>query len=1094
MRTPHTQTGFIQAILRAGTRIRRLIVVSIGSVLLLGAVTSPALALDAVWLTSPGSVDWNTDSNWAPPTAPVNLGDTATFDASSQTLIELSADVTVDSITFNPGASAFTIDTNAFNSLSLAGIGVVNNSGATQTILNQFVIATTNFLNSATAANVTINNFGGSGEGTTNFKNNSSADSATIQNDAGFTNFFDNSTAGGATITSENLGLTQFFNSSTAANAIIVNDVGDIGPAETDFHDTSTAANAVITNSGMSSSTKFLNSSSAGNATLVNANTTAVFDISGLDLPGTTAGSIEGNGTLFLGSKNLITGGNKNSTTFLGIISDGGNNNNDTGGSLTKVGAGTLTLSSTNTYTGGTLINAGTLEGSHDGVLGGGDVSVTASGAILRLEGGATNTYIADTATLSIVSGATVDLNFSGNVDKIGSLVVDGVVQPAGIYGSATSGAPNQLPVFAGTGEVQVGVVRAPTITSANNTTFAVGSNGSFAVTATGVPTPTLSETGMLPSGITFQPATGLLSGTPAPGTNGVYPITLTASNGVPPDTTQSFTLTVNPALPVIFSPTAATATVGLPFSYQFEAIGATSLAVNSDLPAGLNFDPALRAIVGTPGAAGIFQIELSASNSFGTTDATLVLTIQAQPISGPVIISVTSATGRTNSLFHFQVITSGGSPTTQLTATGLPDGLTIDRATGEIFGIAAVDGSYLVTLSATDAGITNTATLQLTFTSDLAVPVIVSSVNAALFPGLSFLYTIDAPSSDTSDPITYSNITPLPPGLGLDQNTGIISGTFIPRLSLVPGPDLAGGVVTNTQLYACNSSGCAGQGLYFFLPSGAANISTRLNVGTGSDVGIAGFITKGNASMKILARGIGPSLQLVGKLNDPFLELHSGNITFTSNDNWINNPAAMAIIATGIPPTNDFESAILAGLEPGAYTAVLSGVNNVTGIGLVEVYNLEAASSDITAEAYLANISTRGNVQTKNSVMIGGFINLGAHKIQVLIRAIGPSLASQGVSGVLANPVLDVYDEHSALISTNDDWGNSPQKQDIIATTLAPKDALESAVLLTLPVGQHSYTAIVRGLNDTTGVGLVEAYFGDPGPYGTGCLGSSCP
>jgi hypothetical protein len=123
---------------------------------------------------------------------------------------------------------------------------------------------------------------------------------------------------------------------------------------------------------------------------------------------------------------------------------------------------------------------------------------------------------------------------------------------------------------------------------------------------------------------------------------------------------------------------------------------------------------------------------------------------------------------------------------------------------------------------------------------------------------------------------------------------------------------------------------------------------------------------------------------------------------------------------------------------------------------------------------------------------MIGGFINRGPREIQALIRAIGPSLAAQGVNGVLANPVLEVYDKDGALIATNDDWGDSNQKAEIVATTIAPTNALESAVLLTLPVGQNAYTAIVRGANDSSGVGLIEAYFGDP--YLTGCLGSSCP
>jgi len=542
-------------------------------------------------------------------------------------------------------------------------------------------------------------------------------------------------------------------------------------------------------------------------------------------------------------------------------------------------------------------------------------------------------------------------------------------------------------------------------------------------------------------------------------------------------------------APPVITSPLAVSATIGQPFVYQFEANGATSLDVTG-LPQNLIFDPLLRAITGTPTVLGTFNVALSASNGAGSTNAILVLTVQPLPASGPVISSPTTATGRTGTPFRFQTLTSGGSPATRLAATDLPAGLSVDPVTGEISGTATVDGSYLVTLSATDAGITNTATLQLTFKSSLAVPVIVSPNFAFLFPDLSFMFSILAPSN-SGGAVSYSRLGPLPPGLGLDPATGIISGTPQNRISSRPIPSLAGGIVTNTQIFACNSSGCATQGLFFFLPTGAANISTRLSVGTEDNVLIGGFITQGNAPMKLVARGIGPSLPVIGPLPNPFLELHSGAATIAMNDNWKDNLGGgsqeVAIQNTALAPTNDLESAILAVLDPGAYTAIVKGTDNGTGVGLVEVFNLGAASLDTSSEAHLANISTRGNVQTGDNVMIGGFINQGAVPIKVLLRGIGPSLTSEGVSGALANPVLELHEPDGTTVITNDDW-MATQKADITATTLAPKNALESAILLTLPVGQGAYTAIVRGVNNTTGVALVEAYFGNP------CLGGSCP
>ena len=199
-------------------------------------------------------------------------------------------------------------------------------------------------------------------------------------------------------------------------------------------------------------------------------------------------------------------------------------------------------------------------------------------------------------------------------------------------------------------------------------------------------------------------------------------------------------------------------------------------------------------------------------------------------------------------------------------------------------------------------------------------------------------------------------------------------------------------------------------------------NISTRLDVGTGDDVLIGGFIITGNAPKKVLIRAIGPSLAnavppVAGALPDPVLELHFPDGTFVTNDNWQNSQEA-EIEATGIPPTNPLESAMVATLAPfdpmvsgsGAYTVVVRGKNGSTGVGLVEVYDLGTASLDISSQAQLANISTRGNVQTGDNVMIGGIIVQGSAAANVLARAIGPELTAQGVAGALQDTTLDLY------------------------------------------------------------------------------------
>jgi hypothetical protein len=246
-------------------------------------------------------------------------------------------------------------------------------------------------------------------------------------------------------------------------------------------------------------------------------------------------------------------------------------------------------------------------------------------------------------------------------------------------------------------------------------------------------------------------------------------------------------------------------------------------------------------------------------------------------------------------------------------------------------------------------------------------------------------------------------------------------------------------------------------------------NISTRLNVLTGDQVLIGGFIITGTTPKKVIVRAIGPSLAafgVMGSLADPILELHMPDSSVVTNDNW-RSTQEQEIIDSNLAPTDDLESAIIATLPPGGYTAIVSGNNGGTGVGLVEAYDLDSAAGS------LANISTRGFVDTGDNVMIGGFI-VGSADATVLVRAIGPSLTAFGVPGALQDPTLELHDSDGNTLTSNDDW-KATQQAEIEATGLAPSDDRESAILATLPPG--GYTAIVRGALDTTGVGLVEVY-----------------
>jgi hypothetical protein len=243
------------------------------------------------------------------------------------------------------------------------------------------------------------------------------------------------------------------------------------------------------------------------------------------------------------------------------------------------------------------------------------------------------------------------------------------------------------------------------------------------------------------------------------------------------------------------------------------------------------------------------------------------------------------------------------------------------------------------------------------------------------------------------------------------------------------------------------------------------ANISTRLAVGSGDNVLIAGFIITGSQPKKVVVRGIGPTLPVNENLADPTLELHDSSGGVVANENW-RDTQQDELKATTIPPANDYESGIVKSLAPGNYTAVLAGKGGTTGVGVVEVYDL-----DLTVDSRLANISTRGLVNQGDDVLIAGTIVLGNGTTTVLFRAIGPST---GIPNALVDPTLELHDGQGGTIATNDNWQDT-QKDAIQATTIPPSDPREAAILHQLSPG--NYTAVVRGKNSATGVAVVEAY-----------------
>jgi hypothetical protein len=270
-------------------------------------------------------------------------------------------------------------------------------------------------------------------------------------------------------------------------------------------------------------------------------------------------------------------------------------------------------------------------------------------------------------------------------------------------------------------------------------------------------------------------------------------------------------------------------------------------------------------------------------------------------------------------------------------------------------------------------------------------------------------------------------------------------------------------------------------------------NISTRAFVETEDKVVIGGFIVQGSGAKRVIIRALGPELTQYGvtqALRNPTLELHNGaGELIASNDNWvrtiiggiITHGQVRDIMNSGYAPTNGLESAIIADLQPGNYTAIMRGVDQTIGVGLIEVYELNTPGT--VPSSFLRNISSRSIVQEGENVMIGGFIVQGSGPKRVIVRALGPELTQYGVQDVLPDPTLELHNGRGAVIASNDNWQTTviggiitqDQVMDIQASGHAPTDPSESAIIAELPPGR--YTAIVRGKNIIIGVALVEVY-----------------
>jgi uncharacterized repeat protein (TIGR01451 family) len=475
-----------------------------------------------------------------------------------------------------------------------------------------------------------------------------------------------------------------------------------------------------------------------------------------------------------------------------------------------------------------------------------------------------------------------------------------------------------------------------------------------------------------------------------------------------------------------------------------------------------------------------------------GTATTDLVVTQTAMP--SPVKLG-------TDLLYIIKVTNKGPLTATNVSLTDtLPPNVTFNviesspewvvngsKATLSYGALAANDSiKAFITIKPNAAGtITNKVVVSLA-QSDATPANNTSSLQTTVLKAPSVTVLTSAPSSSSPGKTTYtatvtSTTTGLPTGTVIFRQGSTVLGTVAVdkngRATLTITPPAGGTAVTaayngDGNLLPSSSDLSA---VAVAVPAQLLNISTRMEVLTGNNVLIGGFIVTGSNDKKVMLRAIGPSLPVAGPLADPVLELHGKSGIIATNDSWkIDDKSGQsqqaAINATTIPPKSDLESALIATLPASgsAYTAIVHGKNNGTGVGQVEVYDLGT-----TANSQLANISTRGFVDTGDNVMIGGFISgNGSGASRIIARGIGPSL---GINGALQDPTLELHDKNGTTIASNDNWQDDPNSAKVQAAGVAPKDSRESAIYTVLP--PSSYTGIVRGKSSTTGIGLVEVY-----------------
>jgi large repetitive protein len=677
----------------------------------------------------------------------------------------------------------------------------------------------------------------------------------------------------------------------------------------------------------------------------------------------------------------------------------------------------------------------------------------------------------------SAITGYTATCN-PGNISGSGAgspLTVAGLSN--GVTYSCSVRANSAMGSSAASGSVNVTPGGGPAFTSAAapGGTFGVAYSHTFAATGSPVPTFALAS-GVIPPGLTLNGTTGVLAGTPVEAAT--FTGVINASNALG-TASQAFAITIAPTL--AGAPTIGSASPGS----NSAVISFTPPASNGGSPITaytVTCNPGNKVATGSASPVTVMQLANSttytcavrAENAAGLGPSSGTVTVTPGNVSSggtaPSFSSPAPSPGTFGVPYSHTFVASGTpAPTFSVSFGSLPTGLTLNPTTGAVTGTPTEVGSFTGEITAASSSGFATQLFDIPITALVpSAPTLDSAT-----PGDSqATFAFTAPVSNGGAPITSYTVI---------CNPGNANAAAAASAITVGG--LANGTTYTCAVRAFNSAGGSPASNALTVtpapvvvnPARLANISTRMQVLTGNDAMIGGFVIGGNATKTVVIRAIGPSLAnygVAGTLPNPTMQIirMSDQSTIATNDDWANAPNAADLAASGFAPSDPRESAVLITLGPGAYTAIVSGVGGTTGVGIVEVYEVDAPTVP------LINISTRGQVRTGFDQMIGGFVVQGTGRQKVVIRAIGPSLANFGISGTLPNPVMQLVRlADQATIATNDDWGSASNAAEIVASGFAPSNPLEATILITLDPG--AYTVIISGSGGSTGVGIFEVY-----------------